>query len=573
MTHKNLQGLKVRDYKCFLAKNDHQGFDEIKSINVLIGKNNSGKSKLIEFVREFIREYSEKPTIDIKNNSRIFVRKILEENELKTFLREGTSGGTYAYLSNGEHWSNIGKKLVGKTFLCSSGKMEILDPPFELNNERRKNAFNQILSELMSRIANPLNGYECLVIQAERNLGKEGVNFNDSNSQNYMVMPDGRQLTQLLVRCLNEEKGHAEKWQEFVESELLSKINSVLQPDLHFTRILAKIDTNQTWELYFEEEKKGGIKLSDCGSGLKTVIMVMTMLYIIPRFKKGRKFAFIFEELENNLHPSLERKLLAHVRDYLKNNPSHLLFLTTHSNIAIDMFSKDEDAQILRCFNDGEASFVEKVNNWNDHNNLLDDLGVKASDVLQSNCLIWLEGPSDRIYFNKWMQLFNQDEPLEEGLHYQCLFYGGSTLSHYSASPDLEDEFIKMLRINRNAVIIMDSDRANSGDGLKPRVQKILQAAEGVDSLLTWVTEGREVENYLPNDILSEYFEQQTSLGKYDLFENKFKTARNVKSFDKVKFASDVTSLPSFDAANLNGHLDIARNMAEIITHIRRCNQ
>lgn len=35
---------------------------------------------------------------------------------------------------------------------------------------------------------------------------------------------------------------------------------------------------------------------------------------------------------------------------------------------------------------------------------LLDDLGFKASDLLQSNCVIWVEGPSDRIYIKKMAQ-------------------------------------------------------------------------------------------------------------------------------------------------------------------------
>ena len=40
--------IKIKDYKCFLKENDYQGFDDIKPINVIIGKNNSGKSKLLE---------------------------------------------------------------------------------------------------------------------------------------------------------------------------------------------------------------------------------------------------------------------------------------------------------------------------------------------------------------------------------------------------------------------------------------------------------------------------------------------------------------------------------------------
>lgn len=53
---------KVKDYKCF-ASDEYQGFDQIRHINVLIGKNNSGKSKLLEalecFVKSGIQQYSD----------------------------------------------------------------------------------------------------------------------------------------------------------------------------------------------------------------------------------------------------------------------------------------------------------------------------------------------------------------------------------------------------------------------------------------------------------------------------------------------------------------------------------
>ena len=36
-----------------------------------------------------------------------------------------------------------------------------------------------------------------------------------------------------------------------------------------------------------------------------------------------------------------------------------------------------------------------------DNYDVLDDLGAKASDIFQSNGIIWVEGPSDRIYIKK----------------------------------------------------------------------------------------------------------------------------------------------------------------------------
>ncbi len=522
-------------------------------------------------MQHFIENKTTKPNLEI--DDKILIKKLLEQQELQTVFRAGTSQGSYGHLAIDYYmdwWSGIGQRLLKKTIVCSSDKVEILDHDFEINSTDQKSALEEGQNELKSRLSNPFSGYGYLSIKAERDLKKEGVSFTSLPNN---VQPDGTSLTGRIVRCLKEQKGHSAGWKQLIELTLLDKINSVLSPDINFTRIDASIDDGDCWEIFLEEEHKGEIKLSDCGSGIKTIIFVMVMLYVVPKFREENKFIFSFEELENNLHPSLERKLLAHIRDYIENNPDNLLFITTHSNVAIDMFSNNENAQIYRAYNDGKASFIEKAENWNDHNNLLNDLGVRASDVLQSNCIVWLEGPSDRIYFNKWVELFNDGEKLEEGLHYQCVFYGGAILSHYSAEINPEDDnFIQMLRINRNAIVMMDSDKSKEADPLKGRVERILQEANNSDSTLTWVTDGREIENYLPNHILSKYFVKKVTIGKFNSFANKFKSLKDVDSFDKVKFASKISSLDSYTRSILEDHLNLKEKMDSVIEHIRKCN-
>lgn len=44
----NQVSIKVKNYKCF--GNDDSGFDEIKPINIIIGRNNTGKSSLLDII-------------------------------------------------------------------------------------------------------------------------------------------------------------------------------------------------------------------------------------------------------------------------------------------------------------------------------------------------------------------------------------------------------------------------------------------------------------------------------------------------------------------------------------------
>ena len=39
--------IKIKNYKCFI---EPEGFDEIKRMNIIIGRNNSGKSSLLDVI-------------------------------------------------------------------------------------------------------------------------------------------------------------------------------------------------------------------------------------------------------------------------------------------------------------------------------------------------------------------------------------------------------------------------------------------------------------------------------------------------------------------------------------------
>lgn len=427
---------KVKDYKCF-ASDEYQGFDQIRHINVLIGKNNSGKSKLLEalecFVKSGIQQYSDMS---------LQIGEPVEQEALLKVFRTDTSRGYIGEIFRNNlacHWDLVGRYLAGNQILIQldeKGKKIYTDLSyFRLNADDQ----NLLLNELQSiNVKNPFEGYKYLHLQAERNIKTEPIDFNQNTFFDF-IKADASNITSLIARMINDESGIKQHWKEYIEQDFLENLNKIVAPEIIFTRIYTMVNGSGKHEIYLEEANKGGIKLSDCGSGLKTIIATLTLLHIIPSITKGSKFVFAFEELENNMHPSLERKLLLHIKDYIQDKKGMVVFLTTHSNVAIDLFGNCSDAQILKVCNDGYKSTVETVMTDESKRDLLDDLGVKASDLLQANCVIWVEGPSDRIYIKKWLEMFNDGNKLEEGLHYQFIFYGGALLSHYSTQ---DDDFI-----------------------------------------------------------------------------------------------------------------------------------
>ena len=72
------------------------------------------------------------------------------------------------------------------------------------------------------------------------------------------------------------------------------------------------------------------------------------------------------------------------------------------------------------------------------------------------------------------------------------------------AGDDADEDLVAALRVNRHAIVLMDSDR-RAGDELKARVQRVCDEAarSEVDA---WVTVGREVEKAVTGEDLAVCF-------------------------------------------------------------------
>ncbi len=160
-------------------------------------------------------------------------------------------------------------------------------------------------------------------------------------------------------------------------------------------------------------------------------------------------------------------------------------FLTTHSNIAIDLFASDPEAQIIHVTHNVKSTQSKRILTYMDTKGVLDDLDVRASDLLQANCVVWVEGPSDRRYINRWIDLFTDGE-LKEGAHYQCVFYGGRLMAHLSAESTAYA--VKILNVNSNAILVVDSDRKSKSDSINATKERLVHEISQIGGV-AWVTD------------------------------------------------------------------------------------
>ncbi|HLX54250.1 MAG TPA: AAA family ATPase, partial [Aquella sp.] len=261
--------------------------------------------------------------------------------------------------------------------------------------------------------------------------------------------------------------------QNVIKKKFMKALNTIVNPDMGFTDIMMKEDdkdsnrTSAIGEIYFETNKAGWVPLSKMGSGIKTIIQVLLNLIVIPISEhiSESKFIFGFEELENNLHPSLQRRLFRYIYDYQKEHEA-IFFVTTHSNVVIDLFINNDDAQIIYVKNDGDETIAIPIKNISVGSNLLKDLGFKASDLLLANGIVWVEGPSDAIYLELWIRMYLKKITHESALSFsiQSLatalwkYAGFVDFDWAKIDSDLENKIINLAKINPNHLLIIDRD-------------------------------------------------------------------------------------------------------------------
>lgn len=561
-----LKSLKVANYKNI--GDSFIGFDRIEKFNILIGRNNIGKSILLSILDKlgYISNYSLKYT-----NSDVKLEFTVQVDNIPSSIF-ASSRPIAGFNNHKDYGESLKDKFITYEIDIADNnhtcRIKFLD---EKNCTFEKSAINSDINILLEafgeyELNSFIDDYKIIKLDADRNL------LPETESTSLKIDTDGTGATNLIRTYLH----NSEYDFKVVEKEILEALNKIVLPDEHFDRIMCQeiiSDTDTKWEIHLVNEN-GRIPLSSSGSGLRTILLVLIKLFL--EASKSQRNIFIFEELENNIHPTIQRNLFNYLYDWAYKN-NDIFFITTHSNIPINMFGNMPSISITHLKKDRSTNklITENVFSFSSNCDILNDLGIKASDILQSNGIIWVEGPSDRVYINKWIELASGGI-LRENTHYQILFYGGRLLAHLSGETTSKDEteLIKLFLANRNSILVMDSDKRNSKDSINTTKKRIKEEFENNGSII-WVTEGREIENYLSKRVINKEYGINKQIKRYQNIKNFLNTEQEGSKYGdnyvSNKYKKSVALVNHMKPEDLQ-ILDLKNKIDEIVQKIKEWN-
>lgn len=540
------------DYRVVNEKGEEGNYlPQLSRVNIFIGPNNSGKSR---FHRELFKNLgglnpingmgqndassSQSPTSlgkidssvhDISNTSQR-INNITKR--LNTYLTQNTFGPNVEadFASTLKDFNTFFQGSPRTTRYQSLQNLE--DKLIEL-----KNAFMlSDLSELLTVSGDVKNTLD-LIEAAQKSLSESGKVFFETSTET-TYCPPTRTLKRLSeqnalrkrfrndyfadVEELNPENGSyiftGETIFEDLRSLLLGGIDDI-QNVLDFSKFLGSTFYNgMSFSLSAADLQKGEdgavmsgilkVKIGDdpemritkLGDGIQAIIALSFPLYT----KGNSKHLLFIDEPEQNLHPGFQRIFMETLlQDRFKDTQ---VFICTHSNHFLDMsLDYPEDISIYsfqKKFEqeDGKKSFFEIRHRAGKDKEVLQMIGARNSSVFLSNCTIWVEGITDRLYLRTWLEIYqemirienSENKKYHEDIHYSFVEFGGANITHWSFLD--QEEGIGVEALCGPVLVIADRDDISKADSAKARRHIKLKESLGNDYAMI---ERREVENIL----------------------------------------------------------------------------
>lgn len=477
--------------------------ENVKRINVFIGENNSGKSRMLrnlikkdsmnilsnsfltdnnkengkERIRSiqrtvgYFNNYSSNVKINLPQNLEelslmeqyMSINECIESLEINSDDLSSTAKSyfesiqfylrdIYGYLARAQDYAGPTKSV---------NKCDVIYIPVLRGIENFNQYFNLTKSKDLDSITmnedqrKALNEYKSNAKHLYLNKVLKAYEFRNSD----VIFTAEDLYDEITAKLLGEEKGRnfIRDFQSFISKEFYDGEEFTLIPQQNKGYLNVKIG---------QESERA---LHNLGDGIKQLI---TILYKVFE-KKDKQAIFFIEEPEINLHPGYQRKLIQILQSDIFQN--HQFFITTHSNHFVDSCFDYSNISIYKFININKTNNTFQVINTSPNDiELLQLLGVNNSSVFLSNCTIWVEGISDKILISKYLDVYFKSKGIskyKEDINYSFVEYGGNNITHWSFMPTEEIATINSSGITNRCFIVCDND--NDSERKQERKKKL----------------------------------------------------------------------------------------------------
>ena len=281
-------------------------------------------------------------------------------------------------------------------------------------------------------------------------------------------------------------------------------------------------------------------------SGTQICLYYYSLIYDTPP-----NAIILWDEPENGLHATRRFKLLNY---FLKDQ--HQFILGTHATEFTPVMNPlCKVYQKFSSFDRIKKQLVLSINpasHRKDAFEIAERLGIyPATTLFTANVVIWVEGPTELKFWQKCISQASKEYSLVEGFDYTFCLYGGSNISNCDINDDesLVPGF-DLLSLCRYPIVLVDSDFKKAPDGatkdlLKKGAAKMLTEIDLLnksrkESGLFEYTLGREIENYLPDNIL------QKTLSELGTYTNDELTQLKIENFKLDQYERYFESFEKF---------------------------
>lgn len=510
--------------------NDDNNIVTLNKINIFIGKNNSGKSRLMRKILQ--QEFSKKTLINdniqdyvelqsnIKEiiNKNTAIREFYNETYLsreilkdvkKVYRNEMDEEKLALFVCNilyPDNYYDIYKKLQSKKIIRNTyGFVSKQNFPIVTGNDLKNKIiinYNNIIEQCYETTAETIFFPSILSLRKLDTINlPNDSNYNQKLSEMFFedYFSSQSELKKLNIKTGQEVYddmkeqllGLSQDRKKFLAFE--NYISKNFFNGENVSIFIKKTDNN----IYIKEGKEQEYPIYLLGDGLQTLITITYYLFM----NDNKPLKVFIDEPEIHLHPGLQRLLINKLLEY----SNYQIFISTHSSSMIDICDEHDAITSIICVEKKEENKVA-YNSCYDDMNLYELIGIRPSSLILSNCTIWVEGPTDIYYIDAYLNLYSKLKNKKEykvGYNYNYAFNGSINIASKIDFMNDNEANMKIKKLSRNNFIIFDSDNLNEDN---KNYQKIKEIKKIMGESCYTVKKLKTIENIIYPKILYEYY-------------------------------------------------------------------